>query len=176
MPGSGYLYHRAKDPEFAVVFRMIRWKDKAGLRKVKFSGYLLQQWFSNTFSMGKYSKLISPEGFVRKNINRVVNKFHKIWFRHLTLRCLTTQDALNYWYLCKFNPNMFTMTDAILNHRSIRKFKDKPIGESLLGKILTASSRASTTGNMQVYSIVVTKDKSIKERLWEAHFKQNMVT
>ena len=28
---------------------------------------------------------------------------------------------------------------------------------------------------MQVYSIVVTTDKNIKEKLWEAHFKQKMV-
>jgi nitroreductase len=44
-----------------------------------------------------------------------------------------------------------------------------------LEKILEAGSRASTTGNMQVYSIVVTKGKELKEKLWESHFKQDMV-
>ena len=67
------------------------------------------------------------------------------------------------------------MTDIILNHKSIRKYKDDPVPQPLLTGILTAASRASTTGNMQVYSIVVTTDKTIKEKLWEAHFKQNMV-
>jgi len=67
------------------------------------------------------------------------------------------------------------MTDIILNHKSIRKYKDDPVAQPLLTGILTAASRASTTGNMQVYSIVVTTDKTIKEKLWEAHFKQNMV-
>jgi len=67
------------------------------------------------------------------------------------------------------------MTDIILNHKSIRKYKDDPVAQPLLTGILTAAFRASTTGNMQVYSIVVTTDKTIKEKLWEAHFKQNMV-
>ncbi len=67
------------------------------------------------------------------------------------------------------------MTDIILNHKSIRKYKEDPVAQPLLTGILTAASRASTTGNMQVYSIVVTTDRTIKEKLWEAHFKQNMV-
>jgi nitroreductase len=67
------------------------------------------------------------------------------------------------------------MMNTILNHKSIRKYKDEPIEQTLLTSILTAASRASTTGNMQVYSIIVTTDKKIKEKLWEAHFKQNMV-
>ena len=67
------------------------------------------------------------------------------------------------------------MLDTILNHRSIRKYKSDAVPDDILDKVLEAGSRASTTGNMQVYSIIVTKDKAIKEKLWEAHFKQNMV-
>lgn len=65
--------------------------------------------------------------------------------------------------------------EAILKHRSIRKYKTTDINPELLQKILEAGTRASTTGNMQVYSIVVTQDETIKKQLWEAHFKQNMV-
>ncbi len=65
--------------------------------------------------------------------------------------------------------------DTILKHRSIRKYANKEIEEEKLAAILEAASRASTTGNMQVYSIVLTKDKTIKEQLWESHFKQGMV-
>ena len=39
-----------------------------------------------------------------------------------------------------------------------------------------AGTRASTTGNMQVYSIIVTRDQEMKERLSPAHFNQPMVT
>jgi FMN reductase (NADPH) len=67
------------------------------------------------------------------------------------------------------------MSDTILNHRSIRKFEQRPIEAEKLNRILNAATRASTTGNMQVYSIVVTTDNEIRRQLWEAHFKQNMV-
>ena len=67
------------------------------------------------------------------------------------------------------------MLDTIFNHRSIRKYKSDPIEEIVLEEILAAGTRASTTGNMQVYSMVVTRDRKQKEQLWEAHFKQDMV-
>lgn len=67
------------------------------------------------------------------------------------------------------------MIEAILNHRSIRKYQTREIPEPILNEILTAGTRASTTGNMQVYSIVVTRKEELKNQLWEAHFKQNMV-
>lgn len=67
------------------------------------------------------------------------------------------------------------MLETLQNHRSIRKFKSDPIDGKVLDSILTAGTRASTTGNMQVYSIVVTTETELKERLWEAHFKQDMV-
>ncbi len=68
------------------------------------------------------------------------------------------------------------MLDTLLQHRSIRKYQQKPVPEEVLLKILEAGTRASTTGNMQVYSIVVTKDQGIKERLAPTHFNQPMVT
>jgi nitroreductase len=67
------------------------------------------------------------------------------------------------------------MIQTILNHRSIRKYTDKDIPEEIMNKILEAGSRASTTGNMQVYSMIVTKRKDLREQLWEAHFRQDMV-
>lgn len=67
------------------------------------------------------------------------------------------------------------MIDTIFNHRSVREYKPDAIPQNILNKILQAGSRASTTGNMQVYSMIVTKDAGLKEKLWESHFKQNMV-
>lgn len=67
------------------------------------------------------------------------------------------------------------MIDTIFNHRSIRKYKGDPVPEKILDEILKAGSRASTTGNMQVYSVIVTKDEGLRKQLWEAHFKQDMV-
>lgn len=67
------------------------------------------------------------------------------------------------------------MIEAIQNHRSVRKFKPDAVTDDLLNEILFAGSRASTTGNMQVYSIIVTQNEELKKKLWEIHFKQNMV-
>jgi nitroreductase len=67
------------------------------------------------------------------------------------------------------------MLETIFNHRSIRKYKSESIDNIILNKILEAGTRASTTGNMQVYSMIVTRDQEIRRRLWEAHFKQDMV-
>jgi nitroreductase len=67
------------------------------------------------------------------------------------------------------------MIDTILKHRSIRKYKSTPVEQDILERILKAGIRASTTGNMQVYSMVITRDKTLRKKLWEAHFKQDMV-
>lgn len=67
------------------------------------------------------------------------------------------------------------MENVIYNHKSIRKYKPDLISTELLDKILTAGTRASTTGNMQVYSIIVNREENIKEKLFELHFKQKMV-
>jgi nitroreductase len=64
---------------------------------------------------------------------------------------------------------------ALHSHRSIRKYKNTPIDESLLNEILQAGTRASTTGNMQVYSIIVTKSQEVKQQLLPCHFNQQMV-
>ena len=65
--------------------------------------------------------------------------------------------------------------DAILQHRSIRKYTTADISDELLNEILEAGCRASTTGNMQVYSIVVNRKAEMKEQLSECHFNQPMV-
>jgi nitroreductase len=67
------------------------------------------------------------------------------------------------------------MIDILLKHKTIRKYKDQPVEDDLLTKILEAGCRASTTGNMQVYSIVVARDPGMKEQLSPCHFNQQMV-
>lgn len=67
------------------------------------------------------------------------------------------------------------MLKTIFEHRSIRNYKEDDIPSDILNEILEAGTRASTTGNMQVYSMIVNKDPGIREKLWEVHFKQEMV-
>ncbi len=66
--------------------------------------------------------------------------------------------------------------ETILSHRTIRNYSGKSIEPELLKSILEAGTRASTTGNMQVYSIIVTTEQGLKTNLAPAHFNQPMVT
>jgi nitroreductase len=70
---------------------------------------------------------------------------------------------------------MMETLKTIMEHRTIRKYKNDAVPENILDQVLEAGFRASTTGNMQVYSIIVSKEKGLKEKLWELHFKQDMV-
>ncbi len=65
--------------------------------------------------------------------------------------------------------------DTIKQHRSIRAYKPDPVPPDLLNEILAAGIRASSSGNMQTYSIIVTRDRALRERLYEPHMAQNMV-
>lgn len=65
--------------------------------------------------------------------------------------------------------------DQIKLHRSIRKYLPDPISEEVLDEILEAGIRTSSSGNMQAFSIIVTRDAKMKERLLEPHMGQNMV-
>lgn len=71
--------------------------------------------------------------------------------------------------------NSQNIYDVIHNHASIRSFKKDPIPENVLEKILLAGSRASSSGNMQSYSIIVTKSDELKRKLFKPHFEQEMV-
>jgi putative oxidoreductase len=62
------------------------------------------------------------------------------------------------------------------NRRTIRKYTEQDIPEELLNELLEVAVRASNTGNMQLYSVVVTRDQSNKEKLAPAHFNQPMIT
>lgn len=66
--------------------------------------------------------------------------------------------------------------DTIKTRRSIRKYADKDVSEELLNSLLSEAGRTQTMGNMQLYSVVVTRTKEGKEQLAPAHFNQPMVT
>lgn len=65
--------------------------------------------------------------------------------------------------------------DFIKNRRTIRKYRQQDIPDSLLNNLLELSFRSSTTGNMQLYSVVVTRDNAMREKLLPAHYNMLMV-
>ena len=66
--------------------------------------------------------------------------------------------------------------ESIKTRRTIRKYKQTPVDEALLNQLLELSARTQTMGNLQLYSVVITRDEEQKRRLAPAHFGQPMVT
>ncbi len=66
--------------------------------------------------------------------------------------------------------------ELLTQHKSMRKYKDKAIDKATMERILEAGIRGSNTGNMQIYSIVVTQDPERKKELAKFHFGQKMVS
>ena len=65
--------------------------------------------------------------------------------------------------------------EHIKSHRSVREYLPQEVSEEVLQEILEAGVRASSSGNMQAFSIIVTKDPDIKAELSPLHFNQPMV-
>lgn len=65
--------------------------------------------------------------------------------------------------------------DSLKQRRTIRKYQQRDIPADLLNDLLASACRASTVGNMQTYSIIVTRDAKRKQLLAPAHFHQPMV-
>ena len=59
--------------------------------------------------------------------------------------------------------------------KSIRKYKAQPVSDELLNNLLTQAEHTQTMGNLQLYSVVVTRSEEMKQKLAPAHFNQPMV-
>jgi len=62
------------------------------------------------------------------------------------------------------------------NRRTIRQYTSRDVSDELLNRLFTLASRTQTMGNLQLYSVVVTRSAEQKARLAPAHFNQPMVT
>ena len=66
--------------------------------------------------------------------------------------------------------------DSLNNRKSIRKYSSREVSSQLLTSLLKDAERTPTMGNLQLYSVVVTRDEEMKAKLAPAHFNQPMVT
>lgn len=64
---------------------------------------------------------------------------------------------------------------TILTRRTIRKYSDRAVSDELLHQLLSQAARTQTMGNLQLYSVVVTRSEEMKAKLSPAHFNQPMV-
>ncbi len=65
---------------------------------------------------------------------------------------------------------------TIHTRRTIRKYSNREVSEEQLNELLNQAARTQTMGNLQLYSVVVTRSEDMKRRLAPAHFNQPMVT
>ena len=64
----------------------------------------------------------------------------------------------------------------VKQRRTIRKYTQQPVSDELLNRLMEDASRTQTMGNLQLYSVIVTRSAEMKEQLAPAHFFQPMVT
>lgn len=64
----------------------------------------------------------------------------------------------------------------ILTRRTIRRYSTRDVEPELLNRLLDEAARTQTMGNLQLYSVVVTRSAEGKQALAPAHFNQPMVT
>lgn len=64
----------------------------------------------------------------------------------------------------------------LLTRRSIRKYSEREVSDELLNRLMNEAARTQTMGNLQLYSVVITRSSEMKAKLAPAHFNQPMVT
>lgn len=57
--------------------------------------------------------------------------------------------------------------EQIKRHRSVRAYKSDPVPRPMIEEIVAAGQRASTSSNLQMYSVVVVTDQARREQLAE---------
>ena len=63
----------------------------------------------------------------------------------------------------------------LLTRRTVRKYTSQDVSEALLNRLMNEAARTQTMGNLQLYSVVVTRSAEQKALLSPAHFGQPMV-
>lgn len=89
----------------------------------------------------------------------------------LSLHCINQTTAQIYIYYT----NKMEQIEFFLNRHTVRAYSKDGISDESLTGMIEAASHAPNTGNMQWYSVVITRDTAQKKRLSPAHFNQPSV-
>jgi len=71
---------------------------------------------------------------------------------------------------------MNEVIELLMNHRSIRKFTSDPIADSVVETIIRAAQMASTSSNVQAYSVIAIKDAALRENIMQLAGQQEYVS
>ena len=68
------------------------------------------------------------------------------------------------------------MHRLLMAHRSIRNYQDRPVESELIDRVLEESFQgSSSSGNLNMVSVIKTFDEERKAHLCKLHFEQPMV-
>ena len=70
---------------------------------------------------------------------------------------------------------MNDVIELLMRHRSIRKFTEEPIPETTVNTIISAAQMASTSSNVQAYSVIKIEDASLREQMMRLSGDQQYV-
>ena len=68
------------------------------------------------------------------------------------------------------------MDNYFKTRRTVRRFSDRPVTDAEIRSILEGAMRAPTCGNMQLYSVIVSRDGELRASINETHFNQPAAT
>lgn len=66
--------------------------------------------------------------------------------------------------------------DYFIKRKTIRKYTDQDVSDALIESLLEQAAHAPTTGNMQLYSVIVTRTPEARKALSPLHFNQPQIT
>jgi len=69
----------------------------------------------------------------------------------------------------------FAAENVKIMRKTIRKYTARDVEPELLNQLLEQAARTQTMGNLQLYSVIVTRSEAQKKALAPAHFNQPMV-
>lgn len=92
---------------------------------------------------------------------------------HTGLTQLSNKTAMN---TIPITPEVRTLCQTLASRASIRHYTHEDVDNETLNLLLSQAARTQTMGNLQLYSVVITRDTEAKKRLAPFHFNQPMVT
>lgn len=78
----------------------------------------------------------------------------------------STALSQRYWDPSAVSPAEWNATlDVLLSHRSVRRYQAREVSDETLSTLVAAAQSASTSSNLQVWSVVAVRDGERKRRL-----------
>jgi nitroreductase len=72
-------------------------------------------------------------------------------------------------------PEIGSLIERFFAHRSVRRFSDKPIDKGTMRALIAAAQSASTSSNLQLWSVISVQDPGNRRRVFELTAEQHHV-